>query len=115
MSFNDLEAKLIEKELKAFISKRRPPVAIRSQVDLAYKIEKNSVIIFETRPQWNLPEEMTEIPLAKATYDKTNEVWKIFWKRADLKWHKYDPAPRAENISEFIEIVDKDDYRCFWG
>ncbi|MGH8716972.1 MAG: DUF3024 domain-containing protein [Burkholderiales bacterium] len=31
-------------------------------------------------------------PVAKATYVKAQDVWKVFWQRADLKWHRYDPC-----------------------
>jgi hypothetical protein len=35
--------------------------------------------------------------------------------RADLKWHVYDPAPEAASIEEFLAVVDKDEYACFFG
>lgn len=115
MSFNDIETKRIEKELKAFIKKRRPPIEIRNQVDLDFKIEKYSVIIYEIRPIWNKPEKKVNIPIAKATYNKTNNLWKIYWQRADLKWHKYEPNSEVKSVGEYITIVDKDEYGCFWG
>jgi len=115
MSFNELDLKRIEKEIKAFIEKRRPPVEIRNEVDLSYKIDKFSILIFEIRPIWNNPKEKMEIPVAKATFVKATNIWKIFWKRADLKWHKYDPLPDVKTMKEFIAEVDKDQYGCFWG
>jgi len=115
MSFNDIETKRIEKEIKVFIEKRRPPIEIRNQVDLDFKIEKYSVIIHEIRPVWNKPDEMVNVPIAKATYTKTDSMWKIFWQRADLKWHKYDPNPEVKTFTEYLKIVDKDEYGCFWG
>jgi hypothetical protein len=115
MSFNEIETKRIEKEIKAFIEKRRPPIEIRNQVDLDFKIEKYSVIIHEIRAIWNKPDEKVNVPIGKATYIKTNNTWKIFWQRADLKWHKYDPNSEVKTLAEFIEVVDKDEYGCFWG
>ena len=39
--------------LENFLYKRRPPVELRSKVDLAYKIDNQSVIIYEIRPLWD--------------------------------------------------------------
>ncbi len=115
MSFNDIEKKKIENELNRYIDKRRPPIEIRHKVDIGFKMEKNSIIIFEIRPNWKNPSEINEIPISKTTFNKTKNVWNIFWKRADLKWHKYVPNPEVNSVSEFITIVDKDDHGCFWG
>jgi hypothetical protein len=49
------------------MQKRRPPVHIRSQLDLLYKIENQNVLIFEVRPVWNNPKEKMKLPVAKAT------------------------------------------------
>lgn len=49
------------------------------------------------------------------TYVRTQGVWKIFWQRADLKWHGYEPLAEVAAIEDFLEAVDKDEYHCFWG
>ncbi len=115
MSFDDLQKKRIEKSMNALLLKRRPPVEIRSKVDLTYIIEKLSVIIFEIRPQWDNPGKKIEIPISKATYVKSKNIWKLYWQRSDLKWHLYEPYPEAESFDEFLEIVDYDEFACFWG
>jgi hypothetical protein len=115
MSFSELELKRIEKDMFGFMKKRRPPAEIRDKVDLAFKIEKYSIIIFEIRPVWNDPSRLVEIPVAKTTFVKAKKNWKIFWQRADLKWHKYDPFPEVNSFSEFLSMVDKDRYGCSWG
>lgn len=56
-----------------------------------------------------------ESPVAKASYVKTQGIWKIFWQRADLKWHRYEPTPAVETLEEFLAVVEKDEYACFWG
>ena len=33
--------------------------------------------------------------------------------RADLKWHRYEPAPEVNRIEKFLEIVGEDKY-FFW-
>jgi len=34
---------------------------------------------------------------------------------ADLKWHRYDPDPEVKSIEEFLALVEKDEYGCFFG
>ncbi len=115
MSFSEFEIRKYEKVVGQFIEKRRPPPHIRSQVDLAFRVDGQSVEIFEVRPAWREPEKKMEHPVAKATYVKTQRVWRIYWQRADLKWHCYEPNPEVGTIEDFIALVDKDEYGCFFG
>jgi hypothetical protein len=39
----------------------------------------------------------------------------VFWMRRDLKWHRYEPASEVKTIEDFLAVVDKDAYACFWG
>jgi hypothetical protein len=34
---------------------------------------------------------------------------------AVLKWHRYDPDPEVKSIEEFLALVEKDEYGCFFG
>jgi hypothetical protein len=71
MPFNDLEIKRIEKLMGGFMEKRRPPVDMRTKLDLSYRIKGYSVEIFEIRPLWSNPEKTIEEAVAKATYVKS--------------------------------------------
>lgn len=115
MAFHELERERIEKALAAFLAKRRPPVHIRPQLDFGYRLSGQSVELVEIRPQWDNPGKIREHPFAKATYVKTQNVWKVFWQRADLKWHGYEPVPTVPSIEKFLAIVDADEYACFFG
>ena len=115
MALSEFESKKYEKQMIAFVEKRRPPVHIRKELDLGYRIKGQSIEIFEIRPMWDNPNEIIEEPVAKTTYVKTQKAWKVFWQRADLKWHRYDPAPAVSSLEEFLEIVDRDEYACFFG
>ena len=115
MSFNELELKRIESTLAAYLQKRRPPVHIRPELDLGFRIAGHSVEIFEIRPAWRRPTEIIEEPVAKATFVKTREVWKVFWQRADLKWHSYAPVPTVGSIEKVLKLLDEDPHGCFWG
>jgi hypothetical protein len=39
-------------EIENYLSYIRPSEEIRDQLDIGYRIEKQSVIIFEVRPDW---------------------------------------------------------------
>jgi Protein of unknown function (DUF3024). len=115
MAFTEIELKRIEKLAQAFLDKRRPPVHLRKELDLGYRVDGNSIIIFEIRPSRNNAEKTIENPVAKAMYIKKSNIWKVYWQRADLKWHGYEPDPEVNALEEFFKIVDEDEYCCFWG
>jgi hypothetical protein len=115
MTFHDLEQDRVEKALAVFLEKRRPPVNIRSQLDIGFRLVGQSVELIEIRPQWDDPKIIREQAFAKATYVKAQNVWKIFWQRSDLKWHGYEPVPTVPTIEEFLSVVNQDEYSCFFG
>jgi hypothetical protein len=115
MALSELEKKKWEKLVGEFVEKRRPPPHVRNELDLGLRIKGQSVEIFEIRPLWRQPEKTIEEAIAKTTYVKTQRVWKVYWQRADLKWHRYDPNPEVNSLEEFLSIVDRDEYACFFG
>ncbi len=115
MAFSEFERKRYEKQVDAFVERRRPPPPIRAKLDLGFRIKGQSVEIFEIRPLWNDPSRQVEEAVAKATYVKSRDEWRVYWQRADLKWHRYDPEPVVKRLDAFLDIVDKDQYACFFG
>ena len=98
-----------------YVKDRRPPPHIRNELDLAFRINGQSVEIFEIRPSWREPGVKIESPIAKMTYVKTKKVRKIYWQRADMKWHLYEPDPEVKKIEDFPAVVERDEYGCFYG
>ena len=115
MALSEHERYRFEKPVRAFVEARRPPPHVRPEVDLSYRIENQSVELFEVRPAFQRPDEMIEHAIAKATYVKSAKMWKIYWMRADLKWHRYEPRATVSKVEEFIAEVDRDPYGCFFG
>ena len=115
MAFTELEKKRHTGVVTQFIEGRRPPVHIRDELDVGFRLKGQSVEIFEIRPEWDNPSEKYESPVAKATYVNTQRHWKVFWQRADLKWHGYGPARNVKTLEEFLALVDQDQFGCFWG
>jgi len=115
MALTEFEEKKCEKLVRQFVEKRRPPAYMRNKLDLSFRVQGQSVEIFEIRPMWREPNKKIEGPVAKATYVRTSKVWKVYWQRADLKWHSYKPNPQVKTLEKFLEVVDRDEYGCFFG
>jgi len=115
LQMNDIERKRIENAIEAFVSKHRPPAHLRDQVDLSFRFDGRSIEIFEIRPRWDNAAQRIEEAVAKARHVKSRDTWLVYWQRADLKWHKYDPMPEVNTLEAFLKLVDKDEYACFFG
>ena len=113
MPLSELERKRVERAVDKFMQDRRPPPHIRLKLDLGFRISGQSVEIFEVWPRFDNPSEKLEEPVAKATFVRKEDTWKVFWQRADLKWHRYDPVPKVPTIESFLALVHKDEYSCF--
>lgn len=115
MAISEFEVKRCEREVEKFLKLKRPPAHVRNQLDFGYRIENQSVELFEIRPEWRNPENKMEISFAKATYVKKEKLWKIYWQRQDLKWHSYKSAPSVQYFEDFLSIVSEDANACFFG
>lgn len=115
MAFTEPELRRCERFLANFMKRRRPPPEIRPKLDLGYRITGNSVVLFTIRPDWRDPTITIEFPIAKATFVRTNDDWRIFWMRSDLKWHGYEANLRVVTLQAFLNVVDRDEYCCFFG
>jgi hypothetical protein len=115
MAISEFERRRVEKLASEYVEKHRPPVHIRSELDIGYRISDQSLELFEIRPRWDNPSEILEHSFAKTTYIKKSKTWKIYWMRQDLKWHGYEPAPEVTSLEEFLSIVSEDAFACFHG
>lgn len=116
MAFDEKEIQRTVRAVNAFLDRKRPPPEIRDELDLAYRIDGQSVELFEVRPAWRgAPGETIEIPIAKTTYVRRHDHWRVYWQRADLRWHRYDPDPEVTTIEAFLDLVERDAYACFFG
>ena len=113
MAFSEFEEKRLAKIVGNFIERRRPPAHIRNEFDLMYSIAGQSVTLLEKRRL--MDGKMIECPFAQAPWVKTQEVWKLYWQRADLKWHSYQPVPSVSSIETVCRAIDEDAFGCFWG
>ena len=115
MALSEFDEALVEVVVGDFVKRRRPSEEIRDKVDLSFRIENQSVLIFEVRPVWDNPKQKQESPIAKATFVNSRREWKVYWQRADLKWHPYPTCPVVESLDRFVDLVERDENGCFWG
>lgn len=115
MAFSGAELKRIENLVGNFVDTQRPPEQVRGRFDISFRVQSNSVEIFEIRAASDLQAAKTEHPIAKATYVAANDCWKIYYQRSDLKWHRYQPSPTTAMLEDFFVLVAEDEHACFFG
>lgn len=114
MAFSEIELKKID-NLVGGLCKKRSPAHLRGTLSLEYRLKGHGVELFERRIHWREPNKMVEIPVAKIKYVRTANEWRLYWQRADLKWHAYDLLPSSKDLKELVDEVDHDPYACFFG
>lgn len=115
MALTELERRRCERDLAVFMERRRPPPHIRPKLDLGVRISGQSVEIFGIRPDWRDATVTRESPVAKATFVRSRNRWRVFWMRSDLKWHGYEPNLEVASLEAFLNVVDRDEFCCFFG
>ena len=115
MAISEFEIKKAEREMNKFLAVHRPAPHVRAQFDIDYRIENQSVIIFELTPSFRDPTKKTETFVAKVTYVKSDKTWKLYCFKSDMKWHRYEPAPGANTLEGVLEIVGADELDWFFS
>lgn len=116
MTFTDNE---IAEHLKViedtFWSRRRPPLHLRDKVREGQRFTDRTIEFFIVRPAFNRPGEQTEDSIARIEHKPRLRVWRIFWKRADGHWHRYQPCFEVQALAEALRVIDEDANGCFFG
>jgi hypothetical protein len=116
MAFTDIEIAEHTKVLEdRFWSRRRPPLHLRDKVREGQRITDQTIELFLVRPAFQRPGELTEQAIAKVQHVRSRRVWRIFWKRADGRWHRYPPCPEAKSLAAALTVIDQDANGCFFG
>lgn len=106
------EHKRYEKLLKEFCATRGPGPHIRAKLRWDFRITGQSIELLETRPRWNDPSGYSSHVFA-GHLRQTCREWKVYWMRADLKWHRYWACRSVNTIEEFLELVHRDEEAAF--
>ena len=116
MTFNELEiAEHLRVIEECFWSRRRPPLHLRDRVREGQRLTDQAVELFVVRPAYEQPGVEVEESIAKVQYVRSQDVWRLFWKRADGKWHGYQPRLELKSLEEALRVIDEDACHCFFG
>lgn len=106
MTLSDVEMRKLEGTLAAFVEQSRRTPHSRSTGAFSFGIAGQSVELRVLRPQ---PDgSCREQPVAKATFVRALEAWRVYWRTADLKWDSYPEAPKVRTIERFLDLVEED-------
>ena len=114
MAFSEVELAGIE-QIVGDLCRRHTREDLKHKLFFEYRVCGHDVAVFECRPFWNDPTEMTSGGVAKFKFVRSRNEWQLYWQRADLKWHRYDPYPASKEITQLVEEVEADRYGCFFG
>lgn len=116
MAFTDLEIAehtgLIEKLLWYG---RRPPLRLRDKIREGQRFAGHTIEFFFVRPRFDCPSQQVEESIAKVQYVRSRHVWRLCWKRADGKWHGYQPCREVKTLAAALRLINEDASNCFFG
>jgi len=114
MAFAEIELQRIDKFVGGLCSKRTPE-KYKNELRFEYRINVHDVTIYEVRPGWKSPQESTEMDIAKLKFNRTKNIWKLYWKRASGKWELYEPSKNHNDLASLVGEISVDEFGCFFG
>lgn len=114
MAFSELDLKRIEQTAGEFCRKRSP-AHLQDKFRLEYRVKGHEIVIVERRPQWDDPSKWFESPAAKIKFIRSANKWRLYWMRADMKWHEYPGRSSSDRLDDLVQEIDADPLACFFG
>jgi hypothetical protein len=53
--------------------------------------------------------------VAKLKFIRSANKWRLYWMRADMKWHEYPGLSSRHRLSDLVQEIDADPLACFFG
>lgn len=66
-------------------------------------------------PRWDKQTEWTDTPVAKLKFIRSANKWRLYWMRADMKWHEYPGLSPSNRLEDLVQEIDDDPLACFFG
>lgn len=101
--------------LLAPLCRPSPDAKVAALLQIAYRVEGSTIVLFERRPRFQKPKEWGEHPVAKFRFVKSQATWHLYCMMSDLKWHSYEPLPASRDVALLVEEVRRDPTGIFWG
>jgi hypothetical protein len=98
------------KEIEEFF---KVPDRVANKIKIVAEKVRGGYEIIETRPRWDgSAGSWTRSPIAKITFHKPSQEWRVYWMRASRKWWFYG---QYKTFNKVLKIIDEDKSGCFWG
>ena len=114
MAFSEIELQYIKQSVGALCQRRSPPRFI-DELRTIHEIERDGVVVYETRVPWDGKGAWTKMGIAMFRYIRSRNMWKLYQMDLDRKWHVYEPAEEQSEIGALVRVVDEDEYGVFFG
>lgn len=114
IAFREVDLKQIEQTIGVFCGKRSPR-HLKEKLRLMYAVKGHEVVIVERRPRWDNQTEWTETPVANLKFIRSARKWRLYWMRADMKWHEYPWLSSSHHLDDLVQEIDADPLACFFG
>lgn len=114
VAFTELERRRIDKTVGELCRRLSPPQYVQ-ELRLVYDIEDDSVALWEERSPWRGEGEWSHQGIAKFRYARARQTWSLYWMRADLKWHVFEPAAPTNDLAALVAIVAENRSGAFFG
>jgi hypothetical protein len=96
----------------------RVPEHARHQVRVECQVAPRHLTIVERRApsREDLGPEWTNFPIARLRYTAADNSWTLFyWRDRNLRFHRYDLQPRADQVDDLLTELARDPTCIFWG
>ena len=114
MPISPFQVARVSKLLQEYCDARVPP-EIRAELEVKFRFDGNSLILFERRPAFNRPGDFVEPVVAKFRYYVERQEWVLYWRDRNQRWHRYERIPPSPAFDDLLEEVDADPTGIFWG
>jgi hypothetical protein len=106
------ELEQAKRHLERFCQKR-VPAPVRDKLSYSYRVEGNSLNLFEHRPHFMLPDVTTELFVARFRHEGEDR-WTLMWSDRDEKLHPYDGF-ESVSFQQALEEMSEDPTGIFFG
>ena len=95
----------------------RVPEHARHQVHVECEIAPRHLTVIERRAPWreDFGPEWTSVPIARLRYTAGTQLWTLFWRDRNLRFHAYDSLAPSPNVEDLLAELDRDPTCIFWG
>jgi len=104
----------VEFKLKSYCDNRVSP-EVRDKVRVCFRIEEDSVTLYEERPALMKPGTLVESNVSKFEYDAKTTMWTLYCRDQYSHWHKYDVFEPSLDFDDLLQEVEEDPTGIFWG